>query len=142
MVKSTGCSSRGPGFNSRYLNGESQQSITVILVPGDLTASSALQHTHSTHTYMQAKHSYMLEKILTISKLNVLKLLICKGLVKHLKSKVYLARSLELSLLAFLPLELGVEQSFSFYYLYRVCMCVSACVHIHSEVSGQLVWSP
>jgi hypothetical protein len=34
VVKRTGCSSRGPEFNSQHLHGSSQLSITI--VPGDL----------------------------------------------------------------------------------------------------------
>ena len=45
-VKSTGYSSRGPGFNSQHLHDSSHLSVTP--VPGDLT-----------QIYMQAKHQYM-----------------------------------------------------------------------------------
>lgn len=49
-VKSTGCFSRGPGFNSQCPHGSSQQSIAS--VPGDPMPSSGL---YGLYTYMKAK---------------------------------------------------------------------------------------
>jgi hypothetical protein len=59
MVKSTGCSSRGPGVNSQDPHGSSELSITSIT--GDLTSSVGL-HRYQAHTWytdIQAKHPYI-----------------------------------------------------------------------------------
>ena len=58
-VKSTGCSCRGPGFNSQHPHDNWQPSVT--LVSGDLVpflASTGTSHTCGTQTYTQAKYSY------------------------------------------------------------------------------------
>jgi hypothetical protein len=56
VFKSTGCSSRGPRFNSQHPYNGSQISVTP--VPGNITPSSGFLR-HCVHlTYMQAKHSY------------------------------------------------------------------------------------
>jgi hypothetical protein len=44
MDKSTGCSSRGPGFDSQHLHGGSQPPMTP--VPGDLLAISGARVVH------------------------------------------------------------------------------------------------
>ena len=57
-VNRTCCSCKGPSFSFCHPHGGSQSSIT--LVPGNVMSSLAFlgtRHTHSTHTYMQAKHS-------------------------------------------------------------------------------------
>ena len=54
MIKSTGCSSREPGFNSQHLHDGSQPPVITIswyLIPWAL-------HTHGTQTCMQAKHPH------------------------------------------------------------------------------------
>ena len=59
IVKSTGCSSIGPRFDSQHPHGSSQQSVTP--VPRDLIPSSGLTDTryaHGTQTYMQEKHPH------------------------------------------------------------------------------------
>jgi hypothetical protein len=48
----TGCSSRGPEFNSQHLHGSSQLSVTP--VPGDRTASHR-------HTYSQNTNAYKIK---------------------------------------------------------------------------------
>ena len=59
-VKSTGCSYRGPRFNSLHPHGGSQPSITP--VPGDPMPSSNLQghqaHMWQTYTYRQNIHTH------------------------------------------------------------------------------------
>ena len=46
VVKSTGCSSRGPGFSSQYPHGSLQLSVTSL--PEDLTLSSGLYRHYKT----------------------------------------------------------------------------------------------
>ena len=52
-LRSTGCSSRGPRFNSQHPHGSSQVSVTP--VPGDLIPSSGL-HGHQAHTWCTYIH--------------------------------------------------------------------------------------
>lgn len=57
VVKSTVCSSRGPGFDSSHLCGGSQPPVTP--VPGDLLPASDLggpKHAYGTQTYVKATH--------------------------------------------------------------------------------------
>jgi hypothetical protein len=55
MVKSTDCSSRGPGLSSQYPPGGSQPSVMLVL--GDSTPSSGFHwHPCEAQTYMQANH--------------------------------------------------------------------------------------
>jgi hypothetical protein len=49
MVKSTSCSSRGPGFGSQHPHHGSQSSVT--LVPGDLMLSAGTRYACGTHAY-------------------------------------------------------------------------------------------
>ena len=56
MDRSTGCSSKGPGFNSKHPHGDSPQSI--MPVPGSpcpLPASVVTKHIHNVQRYVQTK---------------------------------------------------------------------------------------
>ena len=55
VVKSTGCSSRGPGFDSQHLYGTSEQPVTPIL--GDQTLDST-KYTNDTQIKMQVEYLY------------------------------------------------------------------------------------
>jgi hypothetical protein len=59
-VKSTDCSSKGPGFNSQQPHGGSQPSV----MGSDALFSSPIgtRHASGVHTYMQAKHANTLKK--------------------------------------------------------------------------------
>jgi hypothetical protein len=57
VVKSAGCSSRGPGFSSQHPHEDLQPSVTS--APGDLVPSGLQTlNVQSTQTYMQAKYSH------------------------------------------------------------------------------------
>ena len=62
VVKSTDCSSRGPGFNSQQPHGSLQPSVTP--VPSNPTSSPSLcGYASGAHTYMQAKtHTHKIRK--------------------------------------------------------------------------------
>jgi hypothetical protein len=66
MVKSTGCSFRGPRFNSQYSHGNLKPSVTP--VPGYLIFFWPPPPTpytqYSIQKYMQAKHPYKQNRIL------------------------------------------------------------------------------
>jgi hypothetical protein len=55
VIKSTGCSSRGPGFDSQHLYGISELPVTPIL--GDRTLGST-KYTNDTQIKMQVEYLY------------------------------------------------------------------------------------
>ena len=94
MVKSTGCFSRGPRFNSQHLHGSSQLSVTP--VPGDLTSYTDI-HAGKTPVYIKISklfkslpHPWARETNYTkcLSIASIQSMAGCRGKIKYLHAKL------------------------------------------------------